>query len=182
MRGGNVLNDCTQMWDRKGGGAKWTNRKQRCWDEMFQNDTWNQKRKKKECEKTTLFWVSEEGFAVLVHTGKLWLEAAVSSLEVKSSFPICITGCYGDVMRHCCDATQATGVFDNCRLFTTLEGLKTVTQQLHFFSSLFFSPLFFIWGLLICCFASDLCLHSSGWQSLISSHFIVTPCSIRWVI
>lgn len=29
------------------------------------------KEKKQECEKTTLFWVSEEGFAVLVHTGKL---------------------------------------------------------------------------------------------------------------
>lgn len=111
----------------------------------------------------------------LVHTGNLWQETAVSSLDVKSSFPICITGCYGDVMHHCCDATQATGVFDNCRLFTTLVGLKTVRQQLHFSSLLFFSLLFSIWGLLICCFASDLCLHSSGWQSLISSHFMWSP-------
>lgn len=29
------------------------------------------KEKKKNVKKTTLFWVSEEGFAVLIHTGKL---------------------------------------------------------------------------------------------------------------
>lgn len=137
------------------------------------------KEKKKNVKKTTLFWVSEEGFAVLVHAGKLWLEAAVSSLEVKSSFPICITGCYGDVMRHCCDATQATGVFDNCRLFTTLEGLKTVTQQLHFFSSLHFSSSgASSFAALRLIYVSAL-VGGNLWSAVILSW---PPCSIRWVI
>lgn len=101
----------------------------------------------------------------------LWQEAAVSRLDVNSSFPICITGCYGDVMCHCCDATHLTGVFDKFSLFTTVEGLKTVSQQLLFSSNLFFSPS----GASSFAVVSDLCLHSSGWQSLISSHFMWPP-------
>lgn len=69
-------------------------------------------------------------------------------------------------MCHCCDATQATGVFDNCGLFTTVKGLKTAKQQLLFF----FPP-----GASSFAVGSDLFFPSSGWQSLISSHFMCPP-------
>lgn len=60
------------------------------------------------------------------HAENLWQAAAVSRLDVKPSlqYPVCTTGCYGDVTCRCCDATCPTPVFHNCCLLTTVEGLR----------------------------------------------------------